>query len=713
MIQPDELVEVFRAEAREQLEQIFGLLDDPSDQWEVPRLFNLFHNVKGAAAIVGAEEIRVVAHAAEDMLGLQEGGRSLTPAAADLIHTGARLLDELLGESPPSAETLFAYAEQAATLGAAGPAAEARDEARAEPATVGPATEAPAAASDADLSVAAKPAPPPAVSPRGPSTIRVASSKIDGLVGLAAEVVIQTMDDDARAAHARRVLQQLRKLASRDPELRIRLERSVRELGELSEKLVEAAGRSRRISNELNSAVRGLRMVRLEGLHGVFGRVIRESCEATGKRGRLDFAPGATEIDRELLDQLRDPLVHLLRNAVAHGIEGPRDRVRRGKPEVGKITMTARTAGPWIEITVADDGRGISADEIGSRAVEQGLITEEALARLSQSERLALVFTARLSTQKRPNTIAGRGVGLDVVRGRIHGCGGRIAIRSQLGRGTTFELRVPLTRATTRGVVVQVAGQRYVLPALYVDRVLLPDLSDVGRLEGKEVVEIGGETLSAIDLQAVLGMPAQPVGQRPIVVLGHGHRRRGIVVDEVIEEREFVLQGLGWNLESVRGVAGSAVLDGGDIVLVLDAPAMIEGLEGNYSGRVIEAVSGCQRRILVVDDSVTSRTLEKNILASAGYEVLVAIDGVDAWKVLESEAIDLVISDVEMPNMDGLALTRKIRQVERHASLPVILVTSRGGPEDRLAGAEAGADAYVVKGAFDQDELLRAIARLL
>ncbi|MFO7566814.1 MAG: response regulator [Enhygromyxa sp.] len=706
MTQPDELVEVFRAEAREQLEQILELLDAPADQWDIRRLFGLFHNVKGAAAIVGAEEVRIVAHGAEEMLGLQGEGSSLSSELPELVRKGAKLLDELLSESPPAAEALFAYAEEVALHGAPRPAAPASDS------KVEPSLEAPAEPSGAEPPVVETPTTSPSAGRSSPSTIRVASAKIDGLVGLAADIVIQTMDGDGQASHGRRVLQHLRSLTARDPELRTRLAEPLRDLADLCEKLVETADRSRRISEELNVAVRSLRMVHLEGLHGVLNRVVRESCEATSKRARLDFAPGATEIDRELLDQLRDPLVHLLRNAVAHGIEHPREREPAGKPQIGRITMKARTAGPWIEISISDDGRGISAQEIGNRALEQGLVSADALARLSEPECLALVFTAGLSTQKNPNTIAGRGVGLDVVRSRVHGCGGRISIQSELGRGTTFEVRVPLTRATTRGVVVRAAERRYVLPALYVDRVFLPEPSDLDRLEGKEVVRAGTDVLGVTDLQALLGMPAQSVSGRPVVLLGHGQQRRGVAVDEVLEEREFVLQGLGWNLESVRGVAGSAVLDGGDILLVLDAPALIDETQTTYFGHS-EAASTRRRRILVVDDSVTSRTLEKNILSSAGYEVLVAVDGMDAWNVLESETIDLVISDVEMPNMDGLTLARKIREVERHASLPIILVTSRGGPEDRLAGAEAGADAYVVKGAFDQDELLRAVARLL
>jgi two-component system, chemotaxis family, sensor kinase CheA len=712
MIGADELVEVFRAETREQLEQILELLDGGEDQWDIRRLLGLFHNVKGAAAIVGAEEIRIVAHGAEDMLSRRSEGVTLTPELAEVVRTGAKLIDALLGESPPSAEALFSFAEQVALHEDPTPGPE-PDESSADedPGEARPEVRPEARPEAPPEPDAQTPAPAVTSQPRA-STLRVASSKIDGLVGLAAEFIIHTMDADGQASDARRVFQQLRSVATRDPELRARLSDPLRELAKLCEALVEAAGRSQRISNELNVAVRGLRMVRLDSLHGVLSRVVRESCEATGNRARLEFAPGATELDRELLDQLRDPLVHLLRNAVAHGVEDPRERARASKPEVGRISLTARSAGPWIEISIADDGRGISAAEIGERAVEQGLISTDELAGLSEAERLALVFMARLSTQKTPNLIAGRGVGLDVVRSRVHGCGGRISIHSELGRGTIFELRVPLTRATTRGVIVETAGQRYVLPALHVERVFIPAASDLGRLEGKEVVSTGGENLGVTDLQALLGLAARPISGRPVVVLGHGHRRRGVVVDDVLEEREFVLQGLGWNLEAVRGVAGSAVLDGGDVLLVLDAPALIDGLEvGGLTS--LEAPSTRQRRILVVDDSVTSRTLEKNILASAGYEVLLAVDGIDAWSLLESEAIDLVISDVEMPNMNGLALTRKIREVERHASLPVILVTSRGGPEDRLAGAEAGADAYVVKGAFDQDELLRAVARLL
>jgi len=420
-------------------------------------------------------------------------------------------------------------------------------------------------------------------------------------------------------------------------------------------------------------------------------------------------------MDRVALDGIRDPLIHLIRNAVSHGIESPEDRERAGKPQKGTVTMRVSSSGTWVEIVLSDDGRGMELDQIRTVAVAKGIATREELAAKSDDDVRDLIFAPGYSSAEKVTEISGRGVGLDVVRKNLLNLGGFVNMETTPGVGTEFRLRVPLTRLTTHGVLVRVGQHHYALPATGLDRVLLINRNDIGEADGRDVLRVDGQVLPVTALDRVLKVTGDDSPHYHALVLAGDGSRHAFLVNEVLGQKEFVIQGLSWNLKHVPGIMGCTVIDGDRVVFILNTRELL----GTRAGKLSTATGGGGRnevqlkRILVVDDSVTSRTLVRNILASVGYDVQVAFDGLQAWNQLHDAPFDLVVSDVEMPNMDGFTLTEHIRADDALSELPVILVTSMGSEEHKNKGAEVGANAYIIKGAFDQDELLTAVGRLL
>ncbi|MDH5490899.1 MAG: response regulator, partial [Myxococcales bacterium] len=437
-----------------------------------------------------------------------------------------------------------------------------------------------------------------------------------------------------------------------------------------------------------------------------------------GKRVRFEGDVGDFGLDRQVLDGLRDPMVHLLRNAVDHGIEAPEERESRGKAPIGTVSVRARTMGSMVEIDITDDGRGVDRQAVIARAIERGLLSPERAAKISEAEVLDLLFSPGFSTAGAVSRISGRGVGLDVVRTRVQELGGRAEIGENPGGGTLFRLTVPSSLVSTKGLLVKTGSTVHALPIAYVERTLRVALEDVRSVEGGAAVEQeGSEPLRLRWLATLMAESRQDDPERlAVVVVEHGRQRRGLVVGDVLGEAEFVVRQLPWNIRRLRGIAGAAVLGDGGLAVVIDVPSLFEGAA---SGRLAatETVKrkseARKQRILVVDDSLTSRMLERNILLATGYDVEVANDGEEGWEALQRQEVDLLITDVEMPRLDGIELTRRVRADARLRELPIIMVTSLSRPEDVKAGAAAGADEYIVKGRFDHRALLDAVNRLI
>lgn len=687
-----ELLEVFKAEVAEQIEQLRQMMEPPAGEWDLQGLFRVSHNVKGAARMVEALVVRDVAHALEDLFSFMRDGGAATADVVHLARHGAGLLENVFLDSGAVAGDAVAMYRRGVDGAMAGQAV------AAAPALRSGAGEDRAAVSAADLA--------------GDATLRVGLEKLDRLMEFAAELVaagFRMEERVAEAAHAQGAAERLVKSGAVDKGAAKQVEAALRGL---RRDLAKDRAQYEQISSQLREAIRHLRMVRIDTMRTVFNRVVRDAAASEQKSVALRLDGGDTEIDRSVLEGLRDPLVHLIRNAVAHGIEQPAARLAAGKPAVGIVTLQAVTDGGWVNIRVSDDGAGIDWAAVRARAVERGLLGPDEAA---EDRRLAeCLFEPGFSTAARITELAGRGVGLDVVRQNVANLGGEVEAVKQRGGGAAFEMRVPLTRLTTKGILVRIADHFLAVPINAVERTVSVASADLREVDGTMVYPILNVPLPVMPLETAFGLESDRQAVRPSVVLRSDEGRVVCLADEVVGEKEFVVQRLAWNVKRLRGVSGTAVLDGGRICIVVDAGGLVTARD-RKSGLLAAGAGEAEkdRNILVVDDSITTRTLEKNILTAAGFSVTLAVDGEEAWSRLVEGQFDLLISDVEMPRLSGLDLARRVRGDARFRTLPVILVTSLGNEQQKLAGAEAGANAYIVKGEFDQDALLTAVGRLL
>jgi two-component system chemotaxis sensor kinase CheA len=469
-------------------------------------------------------------------------------------------------------------------------------------------------------------------------------------------------------------------------------------------------------SAPLDEDIRRIRMVPFMDACDALERTIRDLARAGQRDVELVIEGGAVELDRAVLERLKDPLLHLVRNAVDHGVESPAERTAAGKPARSTITVSAALRAGGVEIVVADDGRGIDVVAVREQARRRRMTVPD-----DDRDAARLVLAPGFSTARMITELSGRGVGLDVVKHRVESLHGHVDFSFKPGRGTRFVLTVPLTLTTIRALLVQAGGQVYALPATSIRRLARVGPSQIGSIEGREVLLSSTEPVAMRSLADALRVPNSPPhrsrGKLCVVVIASGDRHVALAVDELLAEQEVVVKTLGARLRRVRNLAGATVLPTGRLALILTPSELVDSALGLTPGRSLmtapEAASpGVLKRLVVVDDSVTTRTLEKSILEAAGYDVLVAVDGVEAWQLLQDKGADLVVADVEMPRMDGFALCETIRGSRRYRDLPVVLVTALASDKDKARGLEAGADAYLVKSAFDQRQLLETIARL-
>jgi chemotaxis protein histidine kinase CheA len=460
----------------------------------------------------------------------------------------------------------------------------------------------------------------------------------------------------------------------------------------------------RRLLDDLKDAAIGMRTLPLSSIVEALPRAVRDLALEAGKDAELVVAGADTELDRAILEGLSELLVHLLRNAIAHGIEPPDERALSGKPPLGKLTLRAEQRGGVVEVTLADDGRGVSPD-----------VLEEA----RRTGSLVDVLTrAGFSTADEVSDIAGRGVGLDAVRSQVEAYGGSLAVHSEPGRGTQVVMHLPLALALLEVLLVERAGNVYGLPLTSIEEAV--QVGETLSLAGRSALELRGSSVRLVDLAALVGAQAPaPAHGAPAVVVGVNGQRVAAVCDRLLGKDEVVVKSLGPMLAAIDTYLGAAILGDGRVALLVDPAAVVDGAARNRSGAVpVQTASPPQARtaptVLVVEDSLAVRELQRSILEAAGYCVETARDGREALERLgRTEAVELVLTDVDMPEMDGITLTRAIRAHPVHSALPVVVVTSRGEEDDRRAGIDAGADAYMVKRGFDQQVLLDTVERLV
>ena len=454
--------------------------------------------------------------------------------------------------------------------------------------------------------------------------------------------------------------------------------------------------------------VRELRVVAAGTLAAVLERTVQSAATELRRQVSFTLDGGDVELDRRVVERLREPLAHLLRNAVDHGIEPPEQRRAAGKKGTGHITVCFVPRGSEIVITVTDDGRGMDEGKVLAAAREKGVAGDSAA---------DLIFAPGLTSRDEATTLSGRGVGLDVVRHEVASLGGRITVSNRPGQGMTFQIVAPTDLSLVRGLIVEAREAHFVLPATSVVRVLRlgPDSQRI--VEGKTFVPVGSRLVASVDLAELLGIGARVASEStdvklPAVLLAVGQHEAVLRVDKLVDERELVVKPLGSRVKRIPFVHGAAVMPGGGLALALDAAELVERARPGTHTEV--AQSQTRARVLCVDDSITTRQLVRSLLETAGYRVGVAADGEQAWTQLaRGESYDLVVSDVEMPYLDGFGLLERIRASARFTDLPVVLVTGLGADADRQRALDLGADAYVVKSGFDQKELLDAVEALL
>jgi len=772
-----ELLEVFRIEAKDHLDVLGVLLvtlegeTGPVERKKlVEGIFRRMHTLKGAAHAVNLLDVARKCQELESLLsGLKRGDIPLELPLFDRLHGDLDLLcariftplgsalpgvsleqrpagepGELqplgLGILPPAETFAAAVAADAGDLSdlsdlpdrSAGPASGWNAPARPAPPADKTPTEVPADKAPAAL-----------------ETVRVPTRMLESLLlqaeelisaKLAASVLVEELSGAARdlvgRGTARSRALELAGAALRKPGSDLaaaRLATLVQEFCE-SERRAELRLRALEKGAERNLfALRGmvdplleemkkLHLLPFSTLTDPFSKLIRDLARELDKEAELVFSGGELEIDRRILAELKEPLLHIMRNVMDHGIEKAPSRTRRGKPARGRISVTLRLQDAnRAELIIADDGRGIDPVQVKETALRLELLTPEAAERLGDEQALQLVFESGFSTSPMITALSGRGVGLAIVRESLERLGGHAAVESRLGHGTTFRLLLPLSFALIRGLQVETGGRVCILPAANVELTARPPRDQIRCVENRDTVLLGGELFSLVSLAGVLGLRERGREEespcQQVVLLQAADKRIAFAVDQVVGVQEVLVKPLGSQLSRVRNVSGATVLGNGSVVPILNINDLVRSALASPARADLgggEATRSKPKRlsVLVAEDSITSRTLLKNILESSGFQVATAIDGADALSQLKTGSFDIVISDVEMPRLDGFGLTAAIREDGRWDGLPVVLVTGLESRADRERGIEVGANAYVVKSSFDQSSLIEVIRKL-
>ncbi|MBD2122796.1 hybrid sensor histidine kinase/response regulator [Trichocoleus sp. FACHB-262] len=480
------------------------------------------------------------------------------------------------------------------------------------------------------------------------------------------------------------------------------------------------------VASELEEGVRTLRLLPLSTIFQLLPRIVRDLAKQQGKEVNLIIEGGETRADKRILEEMKDPLMHMVRNAIDHGIESPAEREKLGKSRQATIRLKGYQTATNIVIEISDDGRGLDVESIRQTALKREVIREADLAVMTPSQIQALIFSPGFSTRNFVTEISGRGVGLDVVRTNVERLKGTIQVESQLGQGCTFRIQMGTTLATAHVLIVEVQGRPYAIPVEAVHTTLLVQPHEIFAIEGRETIILADQPVSIVKLADLLELkssppsrPAQPGFSSkllPCIILKVGSDRVGLLVEALLDEQDVVLKPQSKLLKRVRNVAGATILGTGEVCMVLNPQDLLKSVRQRattLAPKAFAEVQAPKQVVLLVEDSITIRTQEKRILESAGYEVVTAVDGLDGFNKLRNREFDAVISDVQMPNLDGLGLTAKIRQHKEYSELPIILVTSLATDEDKRRGAEAGANAYITKGTFDQKVLLDTLRRLV
>jgi two-component system sensor histidine kinase and response regulator WspE len=746
------LFELFRMEAEEQVCVLQAkLLDVESGETKAATLEALMrasHSLKGAARIVGLDVIVHLTHAMEDRFVAAQSGKVLSSSDIDLMLAATDWLARLQavgeGETASWLETNSAAIEECAgNLRIVPP----EDSPQApvpggatEAETVTPACEPSAPSLPAQSrSEAARPAPPAPkqrqeTAESGPDifaphseekrgsrerTVRMAADRFDSIVSLSAEALVaahqlvecsETLERTHRAmAKAAQAIEDEEIAPDKLAAAQLDLDAQLSVLSSDLTALDQVVRANELTAEQLHRAALAGRLRPFsEGIAGVT-RLVRDTARTLGKPVRVEIVGENTRIDRDILEKLEAPISHLVTNAIDHGIEAPVDRAAAGKPAEANLRLHARHENGRLVVTVSDNGNGIDIERVRERVIERKLAAQETAEHLSESELLEFLFLPGFSTREATSIYSGRGVGLNVVQSMVQEAGGSVMVSSTLGAGTVFRLTLPVTRSVVRAIRVAIAGEHYAIPMVRIDRVVCVEPEEH---EGKTVVVYNGQAYPIIVLATLLGLGDGAVqhGAVPLLLCGGF----GFAVDRVIDQAELSVRRLDPRLGKIPGVSAASLDENGDPLLILDVDDLIQTAAGDSATAVsVKGDDGAAPHILVVDDSHTVREMERRLLVRAGYTVTAAMNGQEAWNLLRLNDYDLLISDVDMPQMNGIELVTRTRENHRLARLPIIILSYKDREEDRRRGLEAGADFYLAKGSFDNGSFLQAVVDLV
>jgi len=717
----DDMIELFFDEATERLDALAGKLVEierrPNDGDLLRDVFRDMHTVKGSSAMVGLKPVNDLAHAAEDLVGqIRDAGRAVDGPVVDALLAALDALRAMLDQ---------ARVRVPVTVDPTPVIARIRNPSAGAPAAAAGAGPAPAiaAASGAHAQAVAE----------ARQTIRVDFDKLDRLMNLVGELVLGRDELRGAVSSLGSVTSELaadrgiaRKVAHASgggtstrglDTLGEELSRVERVLADVTTDLDHGTDRLDAISAELREQVMRLRMVPVSGVFRKHVRTVRDLSGQLGKRARLDLEGDETELDKLLVEALDEPLMHLVRNAVDHGLEPPDKRLEAGKPVEGVIRLVASHRGNQVEIRVSDDGRGLDPQKLKAKALERGLITETEADVMDDRTARELIFRAGFSTAATVSEVSGRGVGMDVVRSTIvQKLKGTIEVESTPGQGSAFVLKLPLTLAIIQVVVARAGGETFAIPLDVVQRVLAIQPHEIELVGDREVCVVRGKNVPLIRLDVVLELDAADnEGELPLVLVEQGAHTYALVCEHLLGKREIVIKSLGKLLSNVPCVAGATLL-GDRVALILDVPAIIQRALAQPASairRVARTTGGASSsHVLLVEDSDIVRESLRRILADAGYIVTVAVDGQHGLELAQQKRYDLISTDVMMPRMDGYELTRALRALPEYANTPIVMVTSMGERIDRVRGFDAGVDEYITK-PHDRTQLLRSVRKLL
>ena len=737
--------ELFRVEAENQTALLTsGLLElerAPASAEQLERLMRAAHSLKGAARIVDLSAIVQVAHAMEDcFVAAQRGRLELSQRHIDALLRGVDWLTEISKQNETSLARWFN--ERGAAMEAwlqstreFTPSLDSLPLVPSEAAT----TPVETAIIKTEVTTPAAPTTPEDAD----RFLRLTAENLNRLLGLAGESLVESrwlrpfseslqrlkrMQSDVEST-----LDQLRLSFDAQPlpePARVKLSELFRQVSTtrlfLNDRLQELDlydRRSANLSNRLYLEVLRTRMRPFgDGVHR-FPRMVRDLARSLGKQVRLEIIGENTQVDRDILDRLEAPLAHLLRNAVDHGCEFPDERQRTGKEREAVVRLEARHSAGMLQVIVSDDGAGLDTSRVRNVISNKKLTTPAIADKMTDGELLQFLFLPGFTLKDTVTEISGRGVGLDIVQNMAKSVRGNVRVSTQPGRGMRFQMQLPLTLSVLRTLLVEIGGEPYAFPLAQIASTLKLSREQIETLEGRHHFRSGDQHVGLLAAHQVFECPdvKMPETELPIVVLGERNQRYGLMVDRFLGERELVVQPLDPRLGKVKDISAAALMEDGAPVLIVDVDDMVRSIEklvttgqlANVGSRALDTTAHKRKRVLAVDDSLTVRELERKLLEGAGYAADVAVDGMDGWNAVRTGNYDLVITDVDMPRMDGIELATHIKKDPHLKSLPVMIVSYKDRETDRLRGLEAGADYYLTKGSFHDETLLQAVVDLI